>query len=77
VLWRVLLAEAHVFRSLMRTFESEPGTIVPPSAALRNEDRRRFDWRREPSGASFEQAVDVPLSAVESWLSSYFATPQK
>jgi len=74
VLWRVVLAEAHVYRSLMRTFESESGTTVPPWAALHDEDRLDFDWRPPGSGTSFEEAVDVPLGAVAGWLSGYLTS---
>ena len=75
VLWRVLLAEAHVYRSLMRSFESGPGTVVLPWEALREEDEQHLDWRPDGSETSVEDAVDKPLTAVRGWLSTQFPTP--
>jgi hypothetical protein len=75
VLWRTLLAQSHLYRALMLSFEASNGAVVAPAAALSSDDARLFDWRPPDSEVSFEDAVEGPLGAVRRFLHARLPVP--
>jgi hypothetical protein len=74
VLWRTLLAQAHIYEALIRSFdtadpvdEAEP-VGVAPAEVFRGEDISLFDWRTAESEVSFDEAVTQPMTAVRRFL---------
>jgi hypothetical protein len=67
VLWRTLLAQAHLFQALIESFEVS-GQGPTPGDAFRSQDSALFDWRTAESEVSFDEAVTAPLAAVRGFL---------
>jgi hypothetical protein len=74
VLWRILLAEAHIYRALVRTFDPDSPETVRPPEAISVEERKKFDWRLPGSTVSFEDAVETPFRAVRRYLQTQFSS---
>lgn len=70
ILWRLLLAQAHLHAALIKTFatvaDDRPQRIHPVDA-LTLAEWDEFDWRSEDS-LSREEAVVIPFQAVRSFL---------
>lgn len=74
VLWRTLLAQAHIYEGLISSFESER-SLVTPAEAFPGEDIRLFDWRTAGSEVTFDAAVTGPVTAVRGFLRERIAAP--
>lgn len=70
VLWRLLLAQAHLHAAIIKTFatvaDDRPQRIHPVDA-LTSPDWDDFDWRSDDS-LSREEAVVIPFQVVRSFL---------
>jgi hypothetical protein len=69
VLWRLLIANAHICQALIKTSTSD--TAVHPLDALSPDDYDKFDWRRSNDGASHEEAIEIPFAAARRYLTNY------
>jgi hypothetical protein len=76
VLWRLLLAQAHLHTAIIKTFatvvDDRPQRIHPLDA-LTPADWDDFDWRSDDS-LSREEAVVIPFQAVRSFLTKRLET---
>ncbi|MGH9026787.1 MAG: hypothetical protein ACRDWD_11840 [Acidimicrobiia bacterium] len=83
VLWRILLAQAALQRSIIEAFNTppeEPRKAAPektPSVRGAMVERSRFDWRRPNSDVSDSDALDSPFQAVHQYLAEHTNTKQR
>ena len=80
VLWRTLLAQAHVYEALIRSFDAAEGDAAEsagptPAEAFRGEHSSLFDWRTAESEVSFDRAVSQPVAAVRGFLRERIPAP--
>jgi hypothetical protein len=69
VLWRILIAQAHLFRYLMDALAYvDERKTTDPLSALSQEERSLFDWRNEQEAS--EDALDGPFSAARDYLAA-------
>ena len=69
VLWRLLIAKAHICQALIKTSTSD--TAVHPLDALAPDDYDKFDWRLSNDGASYQEAIEIPFAAARRYLTNY------
>lgn len=62
VLWRTLIAQAHIYRALLETNRGAPVQPIPIS------ERNKLDWRQTPTEASDEKVLREPFSVAEAYL---------
>jgi hypothetical protein len=67
VLWRMLVAQAHIFRALMKAPESIASRPVHPASAIPSSDRPDFDWRPSSSEVP-DEVITSTFTAVERFL---------
>jgi hypothetical protein len=84
VLWRVFIAQAHLYQALLRTAEwkfSHRAAALTPLGPMAAADRQRLDWRRDGKGAGrasdsdkvvLEEPFDVALGYLKSFLPRLF-----
>jgi len=75
VLWRTLLAEAHIYKALIHALESDDPMPLAPAYALNDEDAALFDWRPHGSKVNRDAAVEQPLTAVRRFLEQRLPAP--
>jgi hypothetical protein len=63
VLWRMLVAQAHLYRAIAQTVDDRTGTIIQPVDLMDDDARARFDVR-----PNAEAAGDDAFSAARLWL---------
>jgi hypothetical protein len=73
VLWRILIAQAHIYQALLRTREmkiiSSDESLVPKLLKPISEvDRLKFDWRRRSEEATDEEVLSQPFEAAYAYL---------
>jgi hypothetical protein len=76
VLWRVLVAQAHLHMALVHSLEAGLRGLVDdtlsPANALTPQDYRELDWREPDSSPPESEALDEPLAAVREYLTARF-----
>jgi hypothetical protein len=76
VLWRVLLTQAHLHKTLVHSLQAGLGgsmDALTPTDALTREERQEFDWRDANSGEDDSKALDEPFAAVRQYLAGRFS----
>lgn len=71
VLWRILIAKAHVYESLLSIRDRsgrEGSGIDAPWEAIAEDSRARFDWRADKAEASDADVLVVPFDAACDYL---------
>jgi hypothetical protein len=71
VLWRILLAQAHIYQAIVNTREmkdSKSSTVFTTLKMMSDKERQSFDWRHTKEEAKDEEVFVQPFSAVESYL---------
>jgi hypothetical protein len=64
VLWRILIAQAHIYNALIKIRKTKNYKIP-------EEDRKYYDWRQTDNEASYEEALVQPFDAVGEYLSNH------
>lgn len=68
VLWRMLITQAHIYRTLLRIGSSGPRGAGIPIQPIPQEKRKDFEWRKTPSEAPDEKVLGEPFSVAERYL---------
>jgi hypothetical protein len=78
VLWRILIAQAHILDALLKTYDQDLPLQEAPKLLniMTREKRARFDWRigLENQDISDNYVLEQPFIAVETYLREYFDT---
>ncbi|HEX5808388.1 MAG TPA: hypothetical protein VFY25_06955, partial [Anaerolineales bacterium] len=62
ILWRMLIAQTHIYRALLATERGGPVRPIPIN------ERINLDWRQTPTEASDEKVLQEPFSVAEEYL---------
>jgi hypothetical protein len=68
VLWRILIAQAHLYRALRNLADQSQPAFVLRDLSIPMEDRQVFDWRKPEHRVSDQEALVDPFAAAESYL---------
>jgi hypothetical protein len=73
VLWRILIAQAHIYRTLLNANRGGPAevTVRPVQPIPKDERMNLFEWRRTAAEATDEHVLVEPFSVGEKYLHSY------
>lgn len=77
VLWRILIAQAHIYEALIRTRQlklSQSGESVTPLLnAISGEAKRKFDWRDGHVNATDDEVLIQPFAVAQQYLRKHLA----
>jgi len=72
VLWRILIAQAHIYQALIRTYSLEDVSDekLKVLQMMSDVEREKFDWRQEKEKITFpsSKVFEEPFEAVEAYL---------
>ena len=76
VLWRILIAQAHIYKALIRTsqrklWQSGDSIVTPLLVPIPNEERDKFDWRDSSVSAPNNKVLIEPFDVSEKYLRKY------
>jgi hypothetical protein len=69
VLWRVLVAQAHLYRALLRMSSGEPlDRQLAEAAEYPADERKNFDWRQREDEVADRDVLEAPFTTAAAYL---------
>jgi hypothetical protein len=70
VLWRILIAQAHICRLIMQTYTTNDGSDISSKIfeiLIQGDEVKRFDWRQEQDKQTMDEVFNEPYKAVREY----------
>jgi hypothetical protein len=72
VLWRILIAQAHLHRALLLTFNADSNGTASPIDSIDTKEKKEFDWRPDKDQVTEHEALNDPFHAAQRYLKSFW-----
>jgi hypothetical protein len=71
ILWRMLITQAILYTALKDIRENALPPYIKPLELMTHEQKKHFDWRKNPAEAKDDEVFDVVFKAAHDYIQTY------